>query len=125
MVKKLIMVAFLLLAVGMAIPSTREQIGNSVVPVKDWIGYKLVPRRVEAMADQLDARLGRAEGLPGHFESWLRRDYSGSELDPWNRQYYLIAGRRDYTVGTMGADGVQGTDDDFTVTRSLDLSRRR
>jgi hypothetical protein len=125
MVKKLIMMAFVLLAIGMAVPSTREQIGDSVTPIKDAIGYKLVPRRLEAMADQLDVRLGRAEGLPDNFEAWLRRDYSGTQEDPWGRSYYLITGRRDYTVGTVGADGVQGTDDDYVVTRSLEGSRPR
>jgi hypothetical protein len=125
MVKKLIMLLFVALAVGMAVPSTREQIGDSVTPIKDYIGYKLVPRRLEVMADQLDVRLERAEGLPGNFEGWLRRDFSGSPEDPWGNQYYIVSGRRDYTVGTMGPDGIQGTDDDYFVTRSLDLSRRR
>jgi hypothetical protein len=124
MVKKLIMIAFTLLAIGMAVPSTREQIGDSVTPIKDWIGYKLVPRRLEVMADQLDVRLERAEGLPTNFEGWLRRDYSGSMEDPWGRQYYLIAGRREYTVGTMGPDGEVGTPDDYTVTRPLVQGRR-
>ncbi len=125
MVKKLIMLLFVALAVGMAVPSTREQIGNSFTPIKDFIGYKLVPRRLEVMADQLDVRLQRAEGLPGNFEGWLRRDFSGAPEDPWGRQYYLAADRRNYTVGTMGPDGIQGTPDDYTVTRTLDLSRRR
>jgi hypothetical protein len=109
----------------MAVPSTREQIGNSVTPIKDFVGYKLVPRRLEVMADQLDVRLQRAEGLPGNFEGWLRRDFSGSPEDPWGNQYYLTQSRRDYTVGTMGPDGLQGTEDDYSVTRTLDLSRRR
>lgn len=124
MVKKLIMLCFVLLAVGMAIPSTREQIGDSVTPIKDWIGYKLVPRRLEVMADQLDVRLERAEGLPTNFEGWLRRDYSGAPEDPWGRQYYLIPGRRDYTVGTAGPDGEIGNEDDRTITRPLVHGRR-
>ena len=125
MVKKLMMLLFVALAVGMAVPSTRTQIADSVTPIKDFIGYKLVPRRLEVMADQIDVRLQRAEGLPGNFEGWLRRDFSGAPEDPWGNQYYLASGRRDYTVGTMGPDGVQGTEDDYTVTRTLDLSRRR
>lgn len=117
MFKKLIMLAFVALAVGMAIPSTREQIAESVRPIKDEIGERLVPRRLEVMADQLDVRLSRAEGLPENFHGWLRRDYSGVPEDPWDNIYYLQAGRRDYTVGSMGADGIQGTEDDITVTR--------
>lgn len=117
MFKKLIMLAFVALAVGMAIPSTRAQIADSVRPIKDEIGERLVPRRIEVMADQLDVRLGRAEGLPDNFHGWLRRDYSGVPEDPWGNVYYLQAGRRDYTVGSMGPDGVQGTEDDLTITR--------
>lgn len=117
MFKKLIMLAFVALAVGMAIPSTRQQIADSVQPIKDEIGERLVPRRLEVMADQLDVRLDRAEGLPDNFHGWLRRDYSGVPEDPWDNVYYLSEGRRDYTVGSMGPDGVQGTPDDITVTR--------
>ncbi len=90
-----------------------------VQPVKDWIGGQLVPRRIRVMADQLDVRLSRAEGLPAGFEGWLRRDYSGLEHDPWGNVYFLQTGRRNYTVGSMGPDGVQGTEDDITVTRPL------
>ena len=125
MLKTLLKLAFVALAVGMAIPSTRAQIAGSVTPLRDWMGYRLVPRRLNVMADQIDVRLERAEGLPGNFEGWLRRDYSGSPEDPWGRQYYLTSSRREYTVGTMGADGIQGTDDDYVVSRLLDLSRRR
>ena len=71
------------------------------------------------MADQLDVRLSRAEGLPTGFEGWLRRDYSGVAQDPWDNVYYLQTGRRDYTVGSMGPDGVQGTGDDIIVKRRL------
>jgi len=125
MIKKLIGLVFLAFAVGMAVPSSRAEIASWSVPVTDAIGEKLVPRRIGVMADQLDVRLGRGEGLPDGFEGWLRRDYSGSELDPWGNLYYLARGRRDYTVGSMGPDRVQGTDDDMTVTRSLPGERRR
>lgn len=119
MVKKLIMLAFVALAVGMAVPSTRAQIADSVRPLKDEVGNRLVPRRITVMADQLDVRLGRGEGLPERFDGWLRRDYSGVPEDPWENQYYLIQSRRDYTVGSMGPDGIQGTEDDITVTRQF------
>lgn len=117
MFKKLLMLAFVALAVGMAVPSTRAQIADSVRPVKDEVGKRLVPRRLNVMADQLDVRLGRGEGLPENFHGWLRRDYSGVPEDPWDNIYYVQAGRRDYTVGSMGPDGIQGTEDDLTVTR--------
>lgn len=124
MVKKLIMMLFVLMAVGMAVPQTRAKIEESgIQPVKDAMGVRIVPRRLEAMADQLDVRLGRAEGLPGNFEGWLRRDFSSSSLDPWDNLYYLRSGRRDYSVGSMGPDRIQGTDDDIVVTRRLPAGR--
>lgn len=125
MVKKLIMLAFVALAVGMAVPSTRQRIADSVRPLKDEVGARLVPRRLGVMADQLDVRLGRGEDLPGQFHGWLRRDYSGVPEDPWGNVYYLQPGRRDYTVGSMGPDAVQGTADDITETRRYPGERRR
>lgn len=120
MIKKLFMLLLAALAVGMAIPSTRAQIqATAITPVHDAIANRLAPGRLEAMADQLDVRLGRAEGLPQNFEGWLRRDYSGPELDPWDRPWFVQASRRSYTVGSMGPDGQQGTEDDITVTREL------
>lgn len=124
MVKKLMMLAFLALAVGMAVPTTREMIADSVRPLKDEVGARLVPRRLDAMADQLDVRLGRGEGLPQVFEGWLRRDYSGAPEDPWGNLYYVQTGRRDYTVGSMGPDAVEGTADDITETRRYPGQRR-
>ncbi|MDE3003654.1 MAG: type II secretion system protein GspG [Gemmatimonadota bacterium] len=118
--KKLIMWLFVALAVAMAVPSTRVAIeARAIQPVMDNIGERIVPGRLEAMANQLDARLRRAEGLPAGFEGWLRRDYTSSELDPWDNVYFLETGRRSYTVGSMGPDGVQGTEDDITVERPL------
>lgn len=119
MVKRLILLAFVALAVVMAVPSLRAQLLDTMRPLKDNVGERLVPRRLKAMADQLDVRLSRAEGLPERFDGWLRRDYSGDSLDPWGNIYYLRPGRRDYTVGSMGADGKQGTEDDITETRRL------
>lgn len=125
MFKKLITLAFLALAVGMAVPTTRARIVDQVRPVKNEIGKRIVPRRLKVMADQLDVRLGRAEGLPDNFHGWLRRDYSGVPEDPWDNVYYLDVGRRDYTVGSMGPDGLQGTEDDITESRRLPDGRRR
>jgi hypothetical protein len=120
MIKKLFLFALALLAVGMAIPSSRAEIQRrAVTPVMDAVANRIAPGRLEAMADQLDVRLGRGEGIPPGFEGWLRRDYSGPELDPWGNPWYIESGRRSYTVGTMGPDGEQGTEDDIRVTRDL------
>ena len=125
MVKRLIMLAFVVLAVAMAVPSWRAGIVESLMPIKHAVGNRLVPRRLDVMANQLDVRLNRGEGLPGNFEGWLRRDYSGSQFDPWDNEYYIEATRRDYTVGSMGPDAQQGTDDDITVTRRFPESMLR
>jgi hypothetical protein len=123
MVKRIIGLAFVVLAVAMAVPSSRDRIVESLRPIKDKMGASIVPRRIEAMADQLDVRVGRGEGLPAVFEGWLRRDYSGSEFDPWDNLYYLVPGRRTYVVGSMGPDGVQGTEDDIRVERNMPAGR--
>lgn len=119
MVKKLLGLALLALAVAMAVPASRDRIVDQLRPIKDRVGARLVPRRIDAMADQLDVRLGRGEGLPDNFEGWLRRDYSGSEFDPWDNIYYLATSRRSYVVGSKGPDGVQGTADDIREERDL------
>jgi hypothetical protein len=122
MIKKLMLLALAALAVGMAVPSSRARIQEeAITPVMDAIGTRIAPGRVRAMADQLDVRVGRGERLPPDnvFSSWLRRDYTGPELDPWDRPWYIEIGRRSYTVGSMGPDGERGTDDDITETRDL------
>ncbi len=82
-----------------------------------------MPGRLEAMASQLNARFGRAEPLPTNFVGWLGRDFSGSEEDPSGKIYFLEVGRRDYTVGSMGLNGIQGTEDDITVVTPMPVGR--
>ena len=62
----------------MAIPSTRAKLVDAGTPVMDRVRAKLVPRRLEVMADQLDVRLERGQGLPTSWDGWLRRDFSGA-----------------------------------------------
>jgi hypothetical protein len=124
MLKRLFLLLLACFAVAMAVPRSRQYIqDNAFTPVTDAIGNRLVPRRLRVMGDQLDVRLGRAEGLPDNFEGWLRRDYSGPETDPWGNSWYLAQGRNSYTVGSMGPDGERGTDDDITETRSTPRGR--
>jgi len=124
MIKKLLLLLLAVLAVGMAVPSTRAEItARAVTPVFDAIGARLAPGRLRAMADQLDVRLGRGEGIPTQFEGWLRRDYSGPELDPWDNPWFIQVGRRSYTVGSMGPDGERGTPDDIVDERNLPGNR--
>jgi hypothetical protein len=121
MIKKLLLLCLLAFGVIMAVPSTRAQFqARAITPVMDAIGARLVPQRLDAMADQLDVRLARAEPLPtDNFAAWLHRDYTGPDTDPWGNTWYLQAARRSYTVGSMGPDGKAGSADDITVTRNL------
>ena len=119
MIMKLVGIVILLFAVGMAIPSTRARISEKFSPLTNNIKARIVPRRLEAMADQIVARGQRGQPLPTgiRWESWLRRDYSSSPFDPWQNQYYLVETRRGWRVGSMGPDGVQGNDDDIFLDR--------
>ncbi len=116
---KLIMLVFVVLGIGLAVPSTRAKIMDRIAPVADGLRAKLVPRRLEAMADQLATRVSRGEAYPGNFEGWLQRSYSGVPEDPWGAFYYLQTNRDGFTVGSNGPDGLPNTDDDITVTRNL------
>lgn len=118
MAKKIVGLILVVLAVGAVIPQTRARMTDAMSPLIEGMRGKLVPRRLEVMADQLDVRLGQGQDFPGNWEAWLRRDYSGVPEDPWGNLYYLDTRRRGaYTVGSMGPDGEHGTEDDITVER--------
>lgn len=119
MLKRLFLLVLAVLGVAMAVPKYRVRLEALGRPYVDQIRGKVVPRRLEVMADQLDVRLGRAEGFPTVFEGWLNRDYTSSPQDPWGNFYYLVVGRRDYTVGSKGPDGKQGSADDITLRRRI------
>jgi Type II secretion system (T2SS), protein G len=119
LIRKLILLALLLFAVGMAIPKTRARMVEAVTPLMDRFRLKLVPSRLDSMADQLEARLGRGEPYPGNWEGWLRRDFSGTPEDPWGNVYYLKHDQRGFTVGSAGPDGIPNNGDDITEERRL------
>lgn len=124
MIKKLLLYLVVIFAIAMAFPRSRREFNDrAVTPVLDYIGGRIAPGQLRAMADQLDARLSRGESLPAGFEGWLRRDFSGPVLDPWDRPWYLTPGRRGYTVGSMGPDGEQGTPDDIVEEREFPTRR--
>lgn len=114
---KLILAVLVVLGLGMAIPSTRAMMEQKAAPVIDGMKAKLVPARLQAMADQLETRLGRGEKYPQNWPGWLERDFSSSPQDPWGNLYFLEIGRSDFTVGSMGPDGKQGTPDDIKLKR--------
>ena len=119
LIRKLFVLLALLFATGMAIPKTRARMVEAVTPLMDRFRLKLVPSRLDAMADQLEARLKRGEPYPGNWEGWLRRDYSGVPQDPWGNVYYLRHDNRGFVVGSAGPDGVEHNADDVTVERRL------
>lgn len=115
--RKILLFLLVLIIAAFTIPATRARVGEFVNPVVDSFRAKLVPSRLEAMADQLDVRIQRGQGLPGNFEGWLRRDFSSVPVDPWGNAWFLDSGRRGYTVGSLGPDGRKNTDDDIIVER--------
>ena len=119
MLGKIILLLILALGIGMAVPSTRAKMVDLAAPVMNKFKAKLVPGRLEVMADQLEIRVNRGEGYPSNWEGWLNRDYSSIPQDPWGALYYLQTSRSGFTVGSVGPDGVQGNADDIKVTRKL------
>lgn len=114
---KLLLVLFVALGIGMAVPSTRAKMEAAAAPLMDGVKGKLATGRLEAMADQIEVRLKRGEGLPGNWALWLDRDFTGAAEDPWGNVYFLQGGRGSFTVGSKGPDGQENTDDDIKVTR--------
>lgn len=119
MVGKILLVILLALGIAMAVPSTRATLMEKASPVLNGFKAKMVPSRLDAMANQLEARVRRGEGFPSSWESWLDRDFTGDPKDPWGNVYYLQAGRRNFTVGSAGPDGVKGNADDIKLSRDL------
>lgn len=119
MLGKIILILVLAFGIALVVPSSRATVMEKAAPVMNGVKAKLVPSRLETMADQLEVRVNRGEGFPASWEGWLQRDYSGVPEDPWNSLYYLQVSRRSFTVGSMGPDGVQGNEDDIKVTRQL------
>ena len=116
---KIFMLLLVALGIAMAVPSSRARLVEEATPVLDSFKARLVPSRLEAMADQLEVRIGRGESFPANFNGWLDRSYSGIPEDPWGQYYYLETSRRRFTVGSAGPDGEKGTPDDIEVERRL------
>jgi hypothetical protein len=119
MIKKLFFFALLVLGVTMAVPAGRARMVAAAKPYLDRAKTKMVPSRLQAMADQLAVRVGRGEGYPNNWPGWLERDYAGVPEDPWGNLYYLKQNRTGFVVGSNGPDGRQGSADDLTVERRL------
>lgn len=116
---KLILLVIVVLGIGMAIPATRAKMLDAAAPTMNKFKAKLVPSRLEAMADQVAVRVNRGEGYPPQWEHWLQNDFSGAPQDPWGNLYYIETDRQGFTVGSDGPDGLPHTPDDITVKRRL------
>ena len=116
MIKKLFMLVLLGVVVAIAVPSTRARL---VTPIADSIKVKIVPRKLDVIADRLAASQARGEGLPAQqaLAGWIRRNAVGSTSDPWGNPYFLDPQRDGFVVGSIGPDGVKGTPDDFSERR--------
>ncbi|MEJ2205540.1 MAG: type II secretion system protein GspG [Gemmatimonadota bacterium] len=119
MIKKLILWAVVALGIGWAVPGTRAVLKEKAAPLVHSFKTKLTVRRLEAMADQLTARVNRGEGFPASFDGWLRREFASPPDDPWGNLYYLQTRRDGFVVGSAGPDGRPGTDDDIQHQRRL------
>jgi hypothetical protein len=116
---KLILILLVVLGASMAIPTTRAKMVEAATPVMNKFKAKLVPDRLDALANELAARLKRGEGYPGDWSGWLRGNFSGVPEDPWGNLYYLTTDRTGFTVGSNGPDGIAHTPDDITVQHRL------
>lgn len=119
MIKKLVLLAVVALGIGWAVPGTRAAMMEKAAPMVDSFKTKLTTRRLEAMADQLTARVNRGEGFPASFEGWLRREFASPSEDAWGNLYYLQTRRNGFVVGSAGPDGHPGTADDVRHQREL------
>lgn len=116
---RIFMLLLLVLAIAMLVPSTRARMIDQKTALMDRINERLVPRRLEAMADQIETHLGRGDRMPQPFPPWLERSFTGAPHDPWGKYYYLEESRRSFTVGSAGPDTLIGTLDDIRVERPL------
>lgn len=119
MLGKLFLLVILALGIGMAVPSTRAQLQDAARPIMNKYKAKLVPSRLESVANQLEARMGRGRDFPADWEVWLTREFSGVPEDPWGHLYYLETNRAGFKVGSSGPDGTMRTPDDIVLERRL------
>lgn len=116
---KFILFIILVLCVGMSVPRTRTMMETKARPVLDHFKVKFVPGRLQAMSEELGARVMRGEGYPADWSYWLRREFSGSAMDPWGHEYYMRQIPDGFEVGSNGPDGVKGNADDIKFKKML------
>jgi hypothetical protein len=112
----------LVLIVGLTIPQTREMMLDAARPYVDNVRARTVPRQLEDIANQLERyhqRYGRLPNETGTWISWLDNNGTFNPTDPWENHYFLEGRGGLFTVGSMGPDGEQGTEDDIVEQRRL------
>lgn len=112
---KLVVFLIVVFAIAVTIPQTRQMLANEAAPYINKYKAKIVPKRLDVMIDQLVVKVNRGEPLPSGKSAWgwLHRDYSSDPEDPWGHPYYIDATRGGFIVGSMGPDGIKGTQDDI------------
>lgn len=120
----------IILAFIWAVPSLRGRVSAAALPVIEKLGpvgeFMINPLRRHAAksgATHLhrvlsnDRDLGRQLPDERDFHEWVRRRIPGDDgLDPWGNPYWVSRSVGSMSVGSSGADGRRGTDDDVVHT---------
>jgi hypothetical protein len=120
----------IILAFIWAIPSLRGRFSAAAVPVLERLGpvgdFAINPLRRHAAKSKAthlhrvlssDRDIGRAPPDERDFHVWVQSRIPGEDgLDPWGNPYWVRRSIGSMTVGSNGADGRRGNDDDVVFT---------
>jgi hypothetical protein len=125
-----IIALIVLLAVIWAVPPVRNRVITAAMPVLEMLGpvgeFAINPMRRHAAKSKAthlhrvmsgDRDAGRAMPEEQQFHEWVRRRIPEEDgLDPWGNPFWIQFRLGALTVGSSGADGTRGNDDDVTHT---------
>ena len=128
--KKIIWFLVLVFGVAMVVPASRAKIIDKVEPYLGSAGQISTRSTLKRLADDLETAAGAAwprGGYPeqGGFDEWLMAEKGSTLQDQWGGDIWYQLMRASFTVGSSGPDGVRGSEDDLTVTREREATRRR
>ncbi len=120
MIRSLVVAAIVLLAVAYAVPTSRAWLVDASGPLSGQLKARLLPAKLEAMADELERQRPFLGDLPRGraWEAWLRTEAPGQPEDPWGNLFYLRPDRDGFILGSRGPDGVANNQDDIWVRRN-------
>lgn len=114
------------LAIVFAIPDLRNRVGTAALPLLERLGP--VGQRMADPFREVSARneikffiriltddYADSRPIPDDqtFLQWIdRRMPQETGIDPWDNPYWMRRRDRSIIIGSSGADGVRGTDDD-------------